>query len=93
MEVCDNPSGSFDVVVLWSKVKVIEKNLATMEFVTKDVVIVPLGADNAKENMYNYMTPYVKDLLGKKRGDMVELVLPRAKFELEILEITNLQNL
>lgn len=87
MEICDCLSGSCDIIHLWSKVKIIETNLVTQESVEKNIIIVPMGADNIKENIYNYLSPYVTDLVGKKHGDTVEIRLPRGRFELEVIEI------
>lgn len=91
MEICNCLSGSCDIVNLWSKLKIIETNLATKESVKKSIVIVPMGADNVKENIYNYLSPYVSELIGKKHGDTVEIKLPRGRFELEIIKIRNMK--
>ena len=56
----------------------------------KTIGVVPLGADDAKNNIFNYRAPLVAKLLGAKVGDVITVKIPSGEFEYEILEIKRL---
>lgn len=71
-------------VQILSKVKIRNHN-------TKQEVIYTIVSEseaNFKEGKISINTPIAKGLLGKKMGDVVEIVVPNGKVKLEILEIS-----
>jgi transcription elongation factor GreA len=50
--------------------------------------IVPADEADLKKNKISVQTPIAKGLLGKKEGDVAEIVLPMGKSEFEIIKIT-----
>lgn len=71
-------------VQLLTKVKV--KNLADNS--TTVYTIVPDNESNFKEKKISVNAPIAQGLIGKKQGDIAEIVVPIGKLKLEILEIT-----
>ena len=71
-------------VLLYSTVKL--KNLK----INKEMVytIVPEKEANFKENKISINSPIGQGLLGKKVGDIAEIMVPAGKMSFEILEIT-----
>ena len=56
----------------------------------KTIGVVPLGADDARNNIFNYRAPLVAKILGAKVGDLITVKIPSGEFEYEILEIKRL---
>lgn len=71
-------------VQLLTKVKV--KNLADNS--TTVYTIVPDNESNFKEKKISVNAPIAQGLIGKKQGDIAEIVVPIGKLKLEILDIT-----
>ena len=70
-------------VEFWTTVKVI--NIKTGG--TRELSIVPIGADDAINNIFSYIAPIAAPLMGAKNGDIVNVTLPSEIIELEVLEI------
>ena len=62
------------------------RNLKTNQIVT--YTLVSESEANLKEFKLSVSTPIAKGLLGKKTGEIAEVVVPNGKMEFEILEIT-----
>jgi len=73
-------------VLLLSMVKV--RNIKTGKELTYSIV--PETETDIKTMKISVTSPVAKGLLGRKVGDVVEIVIPAGKIELEILEITRL---
>ncbi|MEA3316440.1 MAG: transcription elongation factor GreA [Bacteroidota bacterium] len=71
-------------VQIMNKIKIKnKKNNAIMEY-----TIVAESEANLKEKKLSIDTPIAKGLLGKKVGDIVEIVVPSGKIPFEIIEIS-----
>ena len=73
-------------VLLLSVVKV--RNIKTNKELTYSIV--PETEADIKTMKISVTSPVAKGLLGRKVGDLVEIVIPAGKIELEILEIARL---
>ena len=83
-EIIDPSKLPRDIVVLGSKVRVKD-----LDFDDEEVFqIVGPGEDNADENKILPTSPIAKGLLGKKKGEKIEVEAPRGKLHFEILEIS-----
>ena len=71
-------------VQILSKVKI--KNLTNKTTVT--YMLVAESEANLKEGKISVNTPIAKALMGKKKGDVVEVTVPSGKMSMEILEIS-----
>jgi transcription elongation factor GreA len=71
-------------VQIMTKVKI--KNLATKAVM--EYLLVAESEANLKENKLAVGTPIAKALLGKKKGDVVEVKVPSGMMKLEILDIS-----
>lgn len=71
------------VVQILNRVKI--KNTATGKLM--EYTLVPENEANLKENKLSVGTPIAKAIIGKKRGDVVEVTVPSGKMEFEIIEI------
>ncbi len=81
--VIDESRLSTDTVQILSRVTL--KNLKTKTNVT--YTLVSENEANLKEGKLSVGTPIAKALLGKKKGDTVEVVVPAGKLEFQILDI------
>ncbi len=81
--VIDESRLSTDTVQILSRVTL--KNLKTKTEVT--YTLVSENEANLKEGKLSVGTPIAKALLGKKKGDTVEVVVPAGKLEFEIVDI------
>ena len=68
--------------------KVSIKNLSTQS--VTEYSIVPDGEADLKQGKISISTPIAKGLLGKSKGDIVEIIVPAGKLNLEILDIASL---
>ena len=84
-EIIDPSKLPRDVVVLGAKVRVKDLDFDDEE----TFQIVGPGEDNADENKILPTSPIAKGLMGKKKGDKVEIEAPRGKIRFEILEISS----
>ncbi len=66
--------------------KVTLKNLNTGSIV--EYSIVPDGEGDIKENKISVSTPIAKGLMGKKPGDIAEIVVPAGTLKFEILNVS-----
>lgn len=82
--IIDETSISTDEVQILTKVKVL--NLRTNQ--EKIYQLVTEGEANVAEGKLATTTPIAKGLLGKKVGDIAEVVVPAGKLQLKILEIS-----
>jgi transcription elongation factor GreA len=82
--IIDETSISTDEVQILTKVKVI--NLRTNQ--EKIYQLVTEGEANVAEGKLATTTPIAKGLLGKKVGDIAEVVVPAGKLQFKILEIS-----
>jgi transcription elongation factor GreA len=82
--IIDETSISTDEVQILTKVKVL--NLRTNQ--EKIYQLVTEGEANAAEGKLATTTPIAKGLLGKKVGDIAEVVVPAGKLQFKILEIS-----
>lgn len=82
--IIDENSISTDEVQILTKVKVL--NLKTNT--EKVYHLVTEGEANVAEGKLATTTPIAKGLLGKKVGDIAEVVVPAGKLQLKILEIS-----
>lgn len=73
-----------DTVQILNKVKL--KNLSTSK--EMEYLIVSENEANLKENKLSIATPIAKALLGKTKGDIVEVTVPSGVMKLEILDIS-----
>jgi transcription elongation factor GreA len=73
-----------DTVVFGSRVKVKDLDLDEEE----EFELVGPGQDNPDENKILTSSPIGQGLLGKKRGDKVDIQVPRGTIRFEILEIS-----
>lgn len=71
-------------VQILSKVKI--KNLANKS--VQQYTLVSESEANLKEGKISINTPIANGLLGKKLGDIVEIIVPSGKLSFEIIEIT-----
>jgi transcription elongation factor GreA len=73
-----------------SKVQILSKVKIKNHNTNQEVVytIVSESEANFKEGKISINTPIAKGLLGKKKGDIVEIQVPNGKVKLEILEIS-----
>ena len=82
--VIDESKINTDHVQMLNKVKI--KNLKTGTIV--EYTLVGESEANFKEGKLAAATPIGKALMGKKKGDLVEVSVPSGKLQFEILEIT-----
>jgi transcription elongation factor GreA len=82
--IIDETSISTDEVQILTKVKVL--NLKTNQ--EKIYQLVTEGEANVAEGKLATTTPIAKGLLGKKIGDIAEVVVPAGKLQFKILEIS-----
>ena len=82
--IIDETSISTDEVQILTKVKVL--NLKTNQ--EKMYQLVTEGDANVAEGKLATTTPIAKGLLGKKVGDIAEVVVPAGKLQFKILEIS-----
>jgi transcription elongation factor GreA len=82
--IIDETSISTDEVQILTKVKVL--NLKTNQ--EKVYQLVTEGEANVSEGKLATTTPIAKGLLGKKVGDIAEVVVPAGKLQFKILEIS-----
>lgn len=82
--IIDETSISTEEVQILTKVKVI--NLKTNQ--EKMYQLVTEGEANVAEGKLATTTPIAKGLLGKKVGDIAEVVVPAGKLQFKILEIS-----
>ena len=82
--IIDETSISTDEVQILTKVKVL--NLKTNQ--EKMYQLVTEGEANVAEGKLATTTPIAKGLLGKKVGDIAEVVVPAGKLRFKILEIS-----
>ena len=82
--IIDETSISTDEVQILTKVKVL--NLKTNQ--EKIYQLVTEGEENFAEVKLATTTPIAKGLLGKKVGDIAEVVVPAGKLQFKILEIS-----
>ena len=82
--IIDETSISTDEVQIPTKVKVL--NLKTNQ--EKMYQLVTEGEANVAEGKLATTTPIAKGLLGKKVGDIAEVVVPAGKLQFKILEIS-----
>ena len=73
-----------DTVVFGCRVKVKDLDMDEQE----EFELVGPGQDNPDENRILTSSPIGQGLLGKKRGDLVEIQVPRGTIRFEILEIS-----
>ncbi|MDR1739550.1 MAG: transcription elongation factor GreA [Bacteroidales bacterium] len=81
--IIDESKLSTDSVQLLNKVTI--KNVANGQIMT--YTIVSESEANLKEKKLAINTPIAKALLGKKVGDIVEVIAPSGKMSFEIIEI------
>ena len=82
--ILDESKIDASMVQILSKVTIKNtKNNATMQY-----TIVAESEADLKSGKISINTPIAKGLLGKKRGDMVEVTVPAGKIPFEIIEIT-----
>lgn len=84
-EIVDPSKLPKDVVVLGAKVRVKDLDFDDEE----TFQIVGPGEDNADENKILPTSPIAKGLMGRKKGEKVEIEAPRGKIHFEILEIAS----
>lgn len=82
--IIDETSISTDEVQILTKVKVL--NLRTNQ--EKIYQLVTEGEANVAEGKLATTTPIAKGLLGKRVGDIAEVVVPAGKLQFKILEIS-----
>ena len=82
--IIDETSINTDEVQILTKVKVL--NLKTNQ--EKMYQLVTEGEANVAEGKLATTTPIAKGLLGKKVGDIAEVVVPAGKLQFKILEIS-----
>ena len=82
--IIDETSISTDEVQILTKVKVL--NLKTNQ--EKIYQLVTEGEANVAEGKLATTTPIAKGLLGKKIGDIAEVIVPAGKLHFKILEIS-----
>jgi transcription elongation factor GreA len=82
--IIDENSISTDEVQILTKVKVL--NLKTNQ--EKIYQLVTEGEANVSEGKLATTTPIAKGLLGKKVGDIAEVVVPAGKLQFKIVEIS-----
>ena len=82
--IIDETSISTEEVQIFTKVKVL--NLKTNQ--EKMYQLVTEGEANVAEGKLATTTPIAKGLLGKKVGDIAEVVVPAGKLQFKILEIS-----
>jgi transcription elongation factor GreA len=82
--IIDETSISTEEVQILTKVKVL--NLKTNQ--EKMYQLVTEGEANVAEGKLATTTPIAKGLLGKKVGDIAEVVVPAGKLQFKILEIS-----
>ena len=82
--IIDETSISTDEVQILTKVKVF--NLKTNQ--EKIYQLVTEGEANVAEGKLATTTPIAKGLLGKKVGDLAEVIVPAGKLQFKILEIS-----
>lgn len=82
--IIDETTISTDEVQILTKVKVL--NLKTNQ--EKIYQLVTEGEANVAEGKLATTTPIAKGLLGKKVGDIAEVVVPAGKLQFKILEIS-----
>ena len=82
--IIDETAISTDEVQILTKVKVL--NLKTNQ--EKIYQLVTAGEANVAEGKLATTTPIAKGLLGKKVGDIAEVVVPAGKLQFKILEIS-----
>lgn len=81
--ILDGSKLNTDTVQILNKVKI--RNLANNTVM--QYTLVSESEANLKEGKIAVSTPIAKGLLGKKKGDVVEVTVPSGKMSLEIVEI------
>lgn len=82
--IIDSKHINTSIVQILNKVKI--KNLTTGT--TVEYMIVSESEANLREKKLSIGTPIAKALLGKKKGDTVEVTVPNGLIKLEILDIS-----
>lgn len=83
-EIIDPSKLPRDIVVLGAKVRVKDLDFDEEE----SFQIVSEGEDDPDENKILPTSPVAKGLMGKKKGDTVEIAAPRGTMRFKILEIS-----
>lgn len=76
----------FDCSKVQLLTKVTLKNLSTGNIV--EYSIVPDGEGDIKQNKISVSTPIAKGLMGKKPGDVAEIIVPAGTLKFEILNVS-----
>ena len=84
--IMDESRMTTSIVQILNKVKL--KNLKTNAIV--EYTLVSESEANLKEGKIAITTPIGKGLVGKKKGDTVEIQVPAGKLQFEVLEISRL---
>ena len=74
------------VVELWTLVKVLQTNLTTATEIERTIGIVPLGAEDIDNGIYNYLAPIITPLMGAKVGDTKRIKL-EDELKMKVLDI------
>lgn len=82
--IMDEHNLDLTIVSVLSKVKIKNKKTGA----TLDYILVSEEEADLKTGRISVKSPIGKGLLGKKKGDSAEIVIPAGKIDLEILEIS-----
>jgi len=78
---------NFNSVGLCTRVVVNEYDINTDKEQTKEICIMPLGADDVSCGILPYTAPYAAALMGAEIGDVIEIKIPRGNLNITIMKI------
>jgi transcription elongation factor GreA len=76
-----------DCVKLCTRVVIHELNISKGTERTREISVVPIGAEDIANDVLSYVSPYANALMGKEPGEAVEMKLPSGELEITIVEI------
>lgn len=86
-EIIKKQSFSIECVALCTMVVVREVNVKTNAEYTREISVVPVGAEDSATGAMAYNSPYARALIGAKVGDAIEITIPSGELEVTIMEI------
>ncbi len=74
-------------VGIYTRVKYVAQNVNTGDEIEYTISIVPLGAADYKNKVYNYNAPMILPLMGLRAGDERTITIPTGTYDVTILGV------
>jgi len=74
----------YSCVEIWTTVTIRDTNTGAIQ----QLSIVPIGAEDVRNNIFSYIAPIAAPLMDAKPGDIIDVSLPTKNTAFEVLEIT-----